>query len=93
MEQAYAIFANVIEFSRDGMPTNANTLNIELRNTSAATAIRHMWSVRRSKVGRSNFSAHRRAKTASLGHQDSSVETVRFGSVADGRERQQSANC
>jgi hypothetical protein len=85
-EQAYAIFANVIEFSEDGMPTNAKYAEYR-----AAQYIRSYCD--RTYVVSPPFEGwevelfgHRRAKTASLGHQSYRVETVRFGSTATCRD-------
>ncbi len=49
------------------------------KQADGASQIKCYPSVRRSRVGRSNFSANRRATTASLGYRAFSVKTVCFG--------------
>jgi len=56
------------------------------KQADGASQIKCYPSVRRSRVGRSNFSANRRATTASLGYRAFSVKTVCFGSKAAGRD-------
>lgn len=53
------------------------------KQADGASQIKCYPSVRRSRVGRSNFSANRRATTASLGYRAFSVKTVCFGSNSD----------
>lgn len=53
------------------------------KQADGASQIKCYPSVHRSRVGRSNFSANRRATTASLGDRAFSVKTVCFGSIAD----------
>jgi hypothetical protein len=67
MEQAYAIFANVIEFER-ARPSTRSMGSTALRNGSGNTVIPDIRSHRRSKVGRSNCTDRRRGKTRSPGH-------------------------